>query len=372
MRPARFTVDPHILDNTDLSRVDALRHWQHQISVLLEQLQSGIIQLPDPPSSGVYLNGNGNWTTLSAATHHVRVRVANDALNAAVANNAVLSFDTIDSDTDGYASTSLPINRVTVPAGLGGLYLIVAESSTSGTQATTIGMGIMVNGIGRLSPSNQSVTGPASVNYTLGSQPSQIGYLNAGDYIQLYNTSVSGGTNPFTHTFMALARIDVGGPTGPVGPTGPIGPTGATGSVGPAGPTGPTGPQGPAGTVTQSLTDLGSPAGNSTINTAQAFLIAVNLVWTTAANWTLTLQNVILGSEFHLRFLNNSGAARTFTITATNPSAASYTIAVYVPGSNALTGALSINNGNAINLRGVSYTVGGNPVIQLFGFGSTG
>lgn len=133
-----------------------------------------------------------------------------------------------------------------------------------------------------------------------------------------------------------------------------------------------TGAPGASGSISTSLTDLGSPAGNSTINTAQAFLVAVNLNWTTAANWTLTLQNVVLGSQFFLRLLNSSGAARTFTITATNPSTVSYTISVWVPGSGALTGVNSINSGNALNLQGVSYTVGGNPTIQLFGFGSTG
>lgn len=194
MTPSRFTVDPHILDNSDLSRLEVLRHWQHQVSVLLEQIQTGILQLPPAPSSSVYLDGTGNWS---------------------------------------------------------------------------------------------------------------------------------------------------------VPPTG----TGAPSS---------------------SLTDLGSPAGNSSVDTAQAFLVAVNLKWTAAANWTLALQNVLLGTVLHLRFLNNSGATRTFTITATNPSAVAYTIATYVPGSGALTGALSVNNGNAINLEGVSYTVGGNPTIELFGFGSTG
>jgi hypothetical protein len=195
MTPSRFTVDPHILDNSDLSKVEVLRHWQHQVSVLLEQIENGIIQFPPGAGSTVYLDGTGNWSTPPGT------------------------------------SSGIPPN---------------------------------------------------------------------------------------------------------------------------------------------SLTDLGSPAGNSTINTAQAFVVAVNLKWTTAANWTLTLQNVALGSIFYLRLLNNSGATRTFTITATNPSAVSYTVTVLVPGSAPLSGAISINNGNALNVQGVSYTVGGNPTIQFFGFGNTG
>jgi hypothetical protein len=128
----------------------------------------------------------------------------------------------------------------------------------------------------------------------------------------------------------------------------------------------------PAGAPPSSLTDLGSPSGNSTINTAAAFLVAVNLKWTTAANWTLTLNNLLLGATVYLRLLNNSGAARTFTILANTSTPSAYTVTVYVPGANPLSGAITINNGNALNVQGVSYTVGGVPTLQLFGFGSTG
>lgn len=192
-----------------------------------------MVELPDPPSANVYLNGNGQWASGPAGTggytHFVRVRVANNSLNASVANNAVLSFDTIDSDTDSYASTSLPINRVTVPAGLGGLYVLVSAASSTGTQATTLGVGFMINGTLTLSQANEWITGPGSVNYAFTKTPVQIGYLSAGDYIQLYNTSTSAGPNAFTNTFMALARLDVGGPPGATGPIGPSGPTGSTG-----------------------------------------------------------------------------------------------------------------------------------------------
>lgn len=281
MTPSRFTVDPHILDNVDLSKVEALRHWQHQVSVLFEQIQSGVLQLPPTPSTAVYLDGTGNWSVPPTGTGG-----GGDMFKATYDTNANGVCDTCD---------SLAWSKLTgVPA-----------SFTPTTHAPTH----LDNGTDPIPVATTSRTGSLRI---------------------LNNNSVQylDGTGNWSTPAVAAPP--------------------------------------------SSLTDLGSPAGNSTVNTGSAFLIAVNLKWTTAANWTLTLQNVVLGAVLHLRFLNNSGATRTFTISATNPSAAAYTIATYVPGSGALTGVLSIANGSAINVEGVAYTVGGNPTIELFGFGSTG
>jgi hypothetical protein len=86
----------------------------------------------------------------------------------------------------------------------------------------------------------------------------------------------------------------------------------------------------------------------------------------------LTLNNVILGAVLYLRLLNNSGASRTFTINVNTTTPSAYTVTVLVPGSNPLSGAITIANGAALNINGVSYTVAGSPTIQFFGFGSTG
>jgi uncharacterized coiled-coil protein SlyX len=141
--------------------------------------------------------------------HDVRVRTVGTTLNNAVANNAVLQFDTIDFDSDGYAPLTTPFDHVTIPANLGGVYVFTAWASGSGNQSTTLGMGILVNGVERFPVANQSISGPGSVNYVLSTPAIQTMRLNGGDVVQLVNTSVTGGTNIFTGVTMSLVRIEV-------------------------------------------------------------------------------------------------------------------------------------------------------------------
>ena len=145
--------------------------------------------------------------------HYVRVITANNALNAAIADGAVLHFDTIQEDTDGYAPvvaavtpTAPSFNLLAIPPGLGGVYLINGWASGSGNQSTTLGMGVLVNGV-RLTGTNQSIHGPGSVNYTLDNAAVAVLRLHDGDTVQLFNTSVSGKPNPFTAVFLSLARF---------------------------------------------------------------------------------------------------------------------------------------------------------------------
>jgi hypothetical protein len=143
-----------------------------------------------------------------APPHFVRVRAANASLNAGLANNGILRYDTVDSDTDGYALGNLPLDRIIVPSGLSGIYVLTAESTTSATaQSTTIGMGVLINGVTQLSSGAQSVGGPGAIIYTLDTSPTLIGHMYAGDYVQLYNTSTSSGPNSFTGVFLSLFRL---------------------------------------------------------------------------------------------------------------------------------------------------------------------
>ena len=71
----------------------------------------------------------------------------------AIADGAVLHFDTIQEDTDGYAPvvaavtpTAPSFNLLAIPPGLGGVYLINGWASGSGNQSTTLGMGVLVDG----------------------------------------------------------------------------------------------------------------------------------------------------------------------------------------------------------------------------------
>jgi hypothetical protein len=141
--------------------------------------------------------------------HWVRVRAANDALNAMVANGGSLQFDTVDIDSDGYAPTSSPFDHITIPVGRDGVYTVMATSSSSGTQASTIGMGLVVNGAITLSGTNKSIGGGGSLSYTLDNDAVQILKFKAGNTIGLKNNSVSGGTDSFKSTYLTLAWLGV-------------------------------------------------------------------------------------------------------------------------------------------------------------------
>ena len=145
----------------------------------------------------------------SMTNHDVRVRTQSTTLNNAVVNGGVLQFDTIDFDTDGFAPTTPTFDHITVPSGLDGVYIFTGWSSGSGNQSTTLGMGILINGVQRFPVANQSISGPAAINYVLSNAAIQTVRLNAGDVIQLVNNSVTGGTNIFTGTTMSMSRIEV-------------------------------------------------------------------------------------------------------------------------------------------------------------------
>ena len=118
-------------------------------------------------------------------THGVRVFTADDTLNNAVPNGGLLRFDTVGIDTNGFAPTTSPFDSITIPAGLGGVYLLTGRSSGSGNQSTSLGMGILINSALGFRETNQTLWGPASINYTLDNDATQLLQLAAGDIIQL-------------------------------------------------------------------------------------------------------------------------------------------------------------------------------------------
>jgi hypothetical protein len=174
---------------------------QAQITALQNQMTAMGLDIADLDSRVA--------TIESMTNHEIRVRTLSTTLNNAVANGGVLQFDTIDFDTDGFAPATTPFDHITVPAGLDGVYIFTGWSSGSGNQATTLGMGILINGVQRFPVANQSISGPASVNYVLSNAAIQTMRLAAGDVLQLVNNSVSAGANVFTGTTMSMVRIEV-------------------------------------------------------------------------------------------------------------------------------------------------------------------
>ena len=143
---------------------------------------------------------------MSVPAHYVRVFAAAN-INSAVANGELLQFDTIYYDSNGFAPAVGSFNTIVIPAGLGGVYLINGWSSTTANQSTTMGLGILINGSASFSETNQSISGPGSVTYTLDLGAVSVLLLNDGDTVGLINNSVSPGPNAFNSVTLALARF---------------------------------------------------------------------------------------------------------------------------------------------------------------------
>ena len=166
--------------------------------------------LEAPMDGQAYVRVNGQWAPIvKGITHDFRVR-ASDGLNNAVANGGILRFDIVDLDSDGFAPTAMPFSAITIPDGLDGIYVFSGWSSSSGDQSTSMGMGVLINGINKFSDTNQTIWGPGSVDYQLDNGAVEVLRLVAGDTLQLINNSVSSGANVFTSVTMAASRIEPG------------------------------------------------------------------------------------------------------------------------------------------------------------------
>ena len=167
--------------------------------------------LEAPMDGRAYVRVNGEWVAIvEDIVHGVRVWAADATINSAIANGGVLRFDTIGVDTDNFAPSSTPFSVITIPPGRDGIYLVTARSSGNGNQATSLGMGVLLNGSAGFSETNQTIWGPGSVNYTLDNDATQILQLAGSDTIELINNSVSSGPNAFTSVSMAVVRFDPG------------------------------------------------------------------------------------------------------------------------------------------------------------------
>ena len=153
---------------------------------------------------------------IGGPSNAVGVHTANETLNSAVANGGLLQFDTIDNDAASFAPTSSPFDHLTIPAGLGGVYSLIGSASVSAdaSTGTTVGIGVLVNGVQIYATTNQSVvmsgilagSGEIALNYTFNCVAAQHLSLSAGDVVKLSSTC-SPGPNAFTSVSLALARL---------------------------------------------------------------------------------------------------------------------------------------------------------------------
>lgn len=153
---------------------------------------------------------------IGGPSNAVGVHTADETLNSAVANGGLLQFDTVDNDAASFAPASSPFNHLTIPAGLGGVYSLIGLASVfaDASTGTTVGIGVLVNGVQIYATTNQSVVlggplagaGDVTVSYTFNCVATQHLSLSAGDTVQLSSTC-SPGPNAFTSVSLALARL---------------------------------------------------------------------------------------------------------------------------------------------------------------------
>jgi hypothetical protein len=148
---------------------------------------------PDPPPAGLpeapedgqlYGRENAGWGVVPAAAvmpiGGAHVHTVSATLNHLV-NNSFLQFDTTDFDTAGFVVGSLPVDRLTIPAGKAGLYTISVQADTaSSTNQANQAIVLLVNGTVGIAKTDNQVQG------TLGSSLNMVGIwqFNVGDYIQ--------------------------------------------------------------------------------------------------------------------------------------------------------------------------------------------
>jgi hypothetical protein len=130
------------------------------------------------------------WAT-PAAGSFVGVMVNNSATqNVANSTDTFPTFNQEVFDTDAFHSTSVDTNRLTVPAGLGGYYLITGYVSFEGNATGYRQAGYRINGSTEITPVLYSSNGTATA--TLNFQ--HIANLSAGDYVEMRLVQSSGGT----------------------------------------------------------------------------------------------------------------------------------------------------------------------------------
>ena len=162
--------------------------------------------VPEAPHDGQpYVRLNGQWVPIvKGITHDFRVRAVATTMNTAILSGSVLSFDTVDLDSDLFAPVTRPFNAITIPKNLEAIYVFSGWSSSTGTQATSLGMGVLINGVNKFSDTNQTLWGPNSISYQLDAGAGEVLRLKAGDKLQLVSNSPH--TAGFKSVVMAAAR----------------------------------------------------------------------------------------------------------------------------------------------------------------------
>ena len=115
-----------------------------------------------------------------APTGGAHVHAVSPTLNRRI-NNSFLQFDAVDFDSAGFVAGALPVDRLTIPPGEAGLYVISVQADTaSSLNNANQAIVLTINGTIGIAKADSQVQG------TLGCSLNLVGIwrLNAGDYVQ--------------------------------------------------------------------------------------------------------------------------------------------------------------------------------------------
>lgn len=153
----------------------------------------------------------GALENFSMPTGTIGARVYQTAITS-MTNSAYTTylFDTESFDTDGFHSVSSNTGRFTIPAGLGGRYLVMGVASFAPTAAGTRGGKILIDG----ATTAESTILEATVNGTYAPRLpiTAIVTLNAGQYVELQGYQDSGGAinSSAGNTTFSIVKLDSG------------------------------------------------------------------------------------------------------------------------------------------------------------------
>lgn len=140
----------------------------------------------------------------------IGARAYNSATQTVTAGvETAMTFDSEEFDTDAFHSTSANTSRMTIPAGLGGKYLVRAHLGFPGSHGVIFGR-LKKNGSTFITGSEDDLVSGTDSSLA----PAAVVDLIAGDYLEVFasrasGTSVGAATSSFSNAF-EIMRLDSG------------------------------------------------------------------------------------------------------------------------------------------------------------------
>lgn len=174
---------------------------------------SGTLSTLKVPNGSLIDNGSGSFSVRDVPVGSVGCRLSNTiAQSVPNATSTALTFNTEEYDTDSFHSTSSNTSRITIPAGLGGKYLLIGHSYHQGSVGGDPQIFFTKNGVANIIEGTEAYFPKADSALII----SVVVELAASDYVELAGYNNAGASRDFGYpstgernTFTAH-RLDAG------------------------------------------------------------------------------------------------------------------------------------------------------------------